>query len=66
VEPLSRREQEVLGLVVQAAGTREIAQQLGISPRTVECHLGNVYGKLGLRGRMEAMLWAMRQALEQA
>ena len=61
IEPLTPREVEVLKLLAGAASNREIAEQLIISPRTVETHLANVYGKLGVRGRTEAMLWAIRE-----
>jgi DNA-binding NarL/FixJ family response regulator len=63
IEPLTVRELEVLKLVAGAASNREIADHLAISPRTVETHLANVYGKLSVRGRTEAMLWAIREGL---
>jgi DNA-binding NarL/FixJ family response regulator len=63
VEPLTPRELDVLRLLAAAASTREIAERLDISPRTVETHLANVYGKLGVRGRTEAMLWAIREGV---
>jgi DNA-binding CsgD family transcriptional regulator len=62
IEPLTARELEVLGLLANAASNREIADRLVISPRTVESHLANIYGKLGVRGRPEAILWAVRQS----
>jgi DNA-binding CsgD family transcriptional regulator len=61
-EQLTGRERDVLRLVAQAASTGEIADQLGISTRTVECHLQHVYAKLGVRGRCEAILWTMQGA----
>jgi DNA-binding NarL/FixJ family response regulator len=63
IEPLTPREIEVLELLAGAASNREIAEQLAISTRTVETHLANVYGKLGVRGRTEAMLWAIREGI---
>jgi DNA-binding NarL/FixJ family response regulator len=63
IEPLTSRELEVLRLLAGAASNREIAEHLSISPRTVETHLANIYGKLGVRGRTEAMLWAIREGL---
>lgn len=63
IEPLTAREREVLILVAGAASNREIAESLEISPRTVETHLANIYGKLQVRGRTEAMLWAIREGL---
>jgi DNA-binding NarL/FixJ family response regulator len=61
IEPLTSRELDVLQLLAGAASNREIAERLAISPRTVETHLANIYGKLGVRGRTEAMLWAIRE-----
>lgn len=63
IEPLTPRELEVLRLLAGAASNREIADRLEISLRTAETHLTNVYGKLGVRGRTEAMLWAIREGL---
>lgn len=63
IEPLTSREIEVLKLLAGAASNREIAETLSISPRTVETHLANVYGKLAVRGRTEAMLWAIREGM---
>lgn len=66
VEPLTSREVEVLKLLAGAASNREMAESLEISPRTVETHLANIYGKLGVRGRTEAMLWAIREGVHHA
>jgi DNA-binding NarL/FixJ family response regulator len=63
VEPLTPRELEVLRLLAGAASNKEIAENLEISPRTVETHLANIYGKLAVRGRTEAMLWAINEGL---
>lgn len=63
IEPLTAREIEVLTLLAGAATTREIADRLVISPRTVETHLANIYGKLAVRGRTEAMLWAIHAGI---
>jgi DNA-binding NarL/FixJ family response regulator len=66
VEPLTAREIEVLKLLAGAASNKEIADRLVISTRTVETHLANVYGKLAVRGRTEAMLWAIREGMAEA
>jgi DNA-binding CsgD family transcriptional regulator len=63
IEPLTQRELEALKLLATAASNREIADCLNISTRTVETHLANVYGKLAVRGRTEAMLWAIREGV---
>ncbi len=60
-EPLSSREQEVLTLLAQGLSNKDIAQRLYLSVRTVEGHLANVYGKLGVHSRTEAALYAVRQ-----
>ena len=52
-EPLTRREREVAGLAAAGASSREIAARLMLSVRTVDNHLQNVYGKLGVTSRDE-------------
>ena len=56
---LSPRETKVVGLVLQGKSNKQIAFQLGITERTVEFHLKNVYAKLGIGSRMElaVKLW---------
>lgn len=51
---LSSREEEVLDLLADGLTDREIAENLQISPRTVETHVSNVLHKLGVRNRAEA------------
>jgi LuxR family maltose regulon positive regulatory protein len=55
IEPLSERETEVLALIAEGLTNREIGQQLCISLGTVKAHTSNVYGKLGVRSRTEAV-----------
>ncbi|MCV0441342.1 MAG: response regulator [Hydrogenophaga sp.] len=43
---LSEREREVLGLIVEGLTNKEIGRALGLSPRTVETHRANLFGKL--------------------
>jgi len=54
VEPLTGREQEILGLLAAGLTNTEIADQLVISPETVKKHASNIYGKLGVGSRTEA------------
>jgi pimeloyl-ACP methyl ester carboxylesterase/DNA-binding CsgD family transcriptional regulator len=51
VEQLSPRELDVLRGAARGLGNDAIAAELGLSPRTVERHLSNAYGKLGVTGR---------------
>lgn len=61
LEPLTRREREVLGLLVSGPSNRQIATSLSISERTAEAHVANILGKLGLANRAQASAWAARQ-----
>jgi LuxR family maltose regulon positive regulatory protein len=54
-EPLTRREREVLELLDKWLSAKEIAQEMVISPRTVKKHTSNIYGKLGVKNRMQAV-----------
>jgi NarL family two-component system response regulator LiaR len=60
-EPLSEREMEVLKLAATGISNKEIAQQLFLSPRTVQVHLGNVFNKLGVASRTEAILYGLKR-----
>ena len=55
-EPLTPREEEVLGLLAKGYITKEIADQLTISFDTVRFHLKHIYRKLHVRSRTEALL----------
>ena len=54
VDRLTPREREILALVSQRLGDKEIAQKLGLSPRTVQNHLHRAYEKLGVSDRIQA------------
>jgi ATP/maltotriose-dependent transcriptional regulator MalT len=60
---LTRRELEVLRLVVEGLSDREIAARLFISPHTVMRHVAGILGKLDLPSRTAAATWAMRHGL---
>lgn len=55
VEPLSKREEEILQLVRAGMFNREIAEKLFISENTVKFHLKNIYAKLGVKSRSQAI-----------
>jgi len=61
VERLTSREIEVLRLAAQGLTNRAIGQQLDISDRTVQGHLANVYAKLGVASRTEAVTEALKR-----
>ena len=60
---LSRREHEVLALISEGRTNREIGERLFISQKTVGVHVGNILGKLGVSGRVEAAAVAIRLGL---
>lgn len=63
IEELSARETEILTLLSQGLYNQQIAQQLFLSPGTVKWHASNIYGKLGVRGRLQAVALARKLKL---
>ena len=63
VDDLSLREVEVLRLIARGMENAEIAQELGISPRTAKNHVSNILAKLGLPNRIQAAIYAVRRGL---
>jgi NarL family two-component system response regulator LiaR len=63
--PLTPSEIEVLRLLAQGLDNAAIAQRLVVTKRTVQNHVSNIYGKLGVASRTEAALMAIRHGLAQ-
>jgi ATP/maltotriose-dependent transcriptional regulator MalT len=63
IDPLSEREIECLRLIASGLKNREIADQLFISVNTVRVHINNIYSKLGVSGRVQAVARAQELAL---
>ncbi|GAA3927674.1 hypothetical protein GCM10022383_03340 [Microbacterium soli] len=59
-QTLTRREDEVLDLVAEGYSNREIGTRLGISGRTVEMHLSNIYRKFNVGSRVELVSLLLR------
>jgi LuxR family maltose regulon positive regulatory protein len=58
VEPLTEREMDVLKLLAQGYTDKKIAETLVIARETVHKHLKNIYGKLDVHNRIEAIILA--------
>jgi DNA-binding NarL/FixJ family response regulator len=60
---LTERETEVLALLARGLQTKQVARSLGISVKTADRHVQNVYGKIGVSTRAGAALFAMQHGL---
>jgi len=58
---LTERELEVLRLMAEGKGNREIAEALCVAERTVKYHVNSIYSKLGVTSRVEAVIYAIRK-----
>jgi DNA-binding CsgD family transcriptional regulator len=61
---LTAREQEIVRLLLEGTGVREIGQRLFISPKTVENHVYSIYQKLGVKSRVQLYRLIRANALE--
>jgi NarL family two-component system response regulator YdfI len=61
VEPLTKREKEVLQMLAAGLGNKEIAAKLNISDHTAKFHVGSILGKLGVSTRAEAVAMGIRR-----
>ena len=57
---LTEREREVLTALADGLSDKDIAERLGVSPKTARGHVVNVLGKLGVDSRLQAVVLAVR------
>jgi LuxR family transcriptional regulator, positive regulator of biofilm formation len=57
---LSRREADILTMIVEGASNEDIADKLCISKHTVKTHLYNIFKKINVKSRFQAALWAAK------
>lgn len=63
LELLSERESQILGLVALGMSNKEIAEKLFLSQRTIKAHLTNIFNKLNVASRSEAIVTGLRWGL---
>jgi DNA-binding NarL/FixJ family response regulator len=62
-QDLTKREREVLVLLAEGRGNRDIASSLSLSEQTVRNYVNGLYKKLGVSSRAEAIVWARDRGL---
>ncbi|WP_158804361.1 PAS domain S-box protein [Acidisoma sp. L85] len=60
---LTKREQEIVGLISQGRSNAEISKELTLSLSTIRNHVGTIYGKLGVHNRSGAVVWARERGI---
>ena len=63
---LTQREAEVLKLIAQGLNNREISERMVVTEATVKTHINNLFSKIGVRDRAQAVVYAMRHGLAEA
>jgi DNA-binding NarL/FixJ family response regulator len=63
---LTKRETETLSLLAKGWTNQQIANRLCLSTRTVKFHTGNIYSKLGLKSRSQAIVWVWHHSETQS
>jgi LuxR family maltose regulon positive regulatory protein len=63
IEPLSQREMEILRLICEGCSNQEVAARLVLSPHTVKKHTSNIFSKLGVSSRTQAVARARQLRL---
>ncbi len=63
IDPLSEREQEVLRLIAEGQSNQQIAQTLVVAESTIKTHLNNIYAKLNVNSRLQALTKAYTYGL---
>ena len=61
--PLTKRELQVIRALAQGKSDRQLAQSLGISEKTVRSHTSNIYRKLHIFDRTQAVIYAIREGI---
>jgi DNA-binding NarL/FixJ family response regulator len=64
-QPLTRRELEVVKLLVQGLTNKQIGDLLGVSASTIKTHVQSIIRKLGVSDRTQAAVWAVRNGMTQ-
>ena len=63
LELLSPREIEVLTAIAKGLNNEQIASETGLAPQTVRNYISNIYDKIGVHSRPEAIIWPRERGL---
>jgi DNA-binding NarL/FixJ family response regulator len=63
IEDLTPREMDVLRLMAQGLGNRDIAERLDVNERTIKSHVSTILSKFGVTNRTEAVTYALHRGL---